>query len=111
MSEFFREVDEEVRRDRLIKLWKTYQNWVIGLIVLILVGTGAREVYTKFNTDAAEASGVRYEAALALLESGKSDEAETALNGLAQGGTAGYAELSRFLAAGLAATKDPAAGI
>jgi hypothetical protein len=111
MSDFFREVDEEVRRDRVLKLWKTYQSWIIGLIVLVLAGTAAHEVYKKFSTDAAEASGVRYEEALSLLESGKSDEAEAALKALAQNGTTGYADLSRFLAAGLAATKDPAAGI
>jgi hypothetical protein len=41
MSDFFREVDEEVRRDRILVFWQKYQSWVIGAVVLIIVGTAA----------------------------------------------------------------------
>ena len=30
MSDIFREVDEDVRRDRAAEFWKKYQNYVIA---------------------------------------------------------------------------------
>jgi hypothetical protein len=111
MTDFFREVDEDVRRDRIIHFWQRYQIWIAGLIVLIIAGTGVWLLYDNFRTEAAQAAGVRYEAALRLLQEGKTDEAEAALNAAAQTSPPGYAALSRLLAAGLLAAKDPEAAI
>ena len=36
MTDFFREVDEEVRRDRILLFWQKYQIWLIGTVVLIV---------------------------------------------------------------------------
>ena len=43
MSDIFREIDEELRRDNFAKLWERYGQYLIGLavlIVLITAGTG-----------------------------------------------------------------------
>ncbi len=40
MADIFREVDEEVRRDKAAEFWKKYQNWIIGAAVLIILATG-----------------------------------------------------------------------
>ena len=40
MSDIFQEVDEEVRREQLQKLWERYQNVVYAGIFLILAGVG-----------------------------------------------------------------------
>lgn len=111
MTDFFREVDEEVRRDRVILFWRKYQTWLIGGVLLIIVGTAAWRVYENARIEAAEAAGVRYEAALRLLQDGKTDEALAAFGALAQNGPKGYATLSRLAGAALTAAKDPEAGI
>ena len=111
MSDFFREVDEEVRRDRVIHLWQKYQTWLIGGVLLIIVGTAAWRLHENARIEAAETAGVRYEAALRLLQDGKRDEALAAFDTLARDGPKGYATLSRFAAADLIAAKDPEAGI
>jgi len=36
---FIREIDEEVRRDQMLKLWQRYGHYAIGLAVLIVLAT------------------------------------------------------------------------
>ena len=38
-GDFFREVDEDYRRDRLVQFWNRYQSWLIALAVLIVAAT------------------------------------------------------------------------
>lgn len=38
---FIHEVTEEVRRDRMFRLWKKYGPWVIAVIVLVIAGAAA----------------------------------------------------------------------
>ncbi|MGO9134419.1 MAG: tetratricopeptide repeat protein [Methylovirgula sp.] len=111
MTDFFREVDEDFRRDRVIALFKRYQNWVIGIALLIILGTAAWRVYDHFRVTADEAAGGRYEAALQALREGKSAQALTDLNALGQNGPKGYAALARLLAADETASHDQQAGI
>ena len=41
LTDIFHEVDEEVRRERLQKLWERYSIYIIALAVLIVAGVGA----------------------------------------------------------------------
>jgi hypothetical protein len=110
MSDIFREVDEEVRRDQALQFWQKYQNYAIALAVLVILATAAWKAFTTYQTRAAEAAGSRYEAALDLLRDGKIDEAKTAFTSLAGDAPAGYRLLANFAAASTAAAHDSAAG-
>ncbi|MDR3408673.1 MAG: tetratricopeptide repeat protein [Methylovirgula sp.] len=107
MADFFREVDEDVRRDQLIQVWKQYQNWIIGAALLIVVGTAAWRIYDYFQLKAAEAAGARYQAALDLAKADKNAEAAAAFGAVAQNGPKGYAALARLAAADAQSAKDP----
>ncbi|QBR70160.1 hypothetical protein CU048_01435 [Beijerinckiaceae bacterium] len=111
MTEFFREVDEEVRRDRIVRLWTKYQYVLIALAVLIVAGTGAYRLYQHYRDQAAEAAGAKYEAALQLSREGKSAEAEAAFEDLAKTAPKGFATLARLRAADELAPHDPEAAI
>jgi hypothetical protein len=111
MADFFREVDEDFRRDQVIQLWKKYQNWVIGAALIVIAMTAAWRIYEHFHLQKEESAGARYENALQLLHDGKSAEAIAALDSLAKDGPRGYATLSRLSAADALAAKDPAAAI
>lgn len=111
MADFFREVDEDVRRDQVIRLWKKYQNWVIAAAIIVIAATAGWRFYEHLRLKSAEAAGDRYEAALQLLDNGKSGQAATAFQSLAADGPRGYATLSRLAAADALAPKDPAAAI
>src|SRR5262249_50458456 len=96
MSDIFFEVDEGVRRGRALEFWKKYQNYIIGLIVLILIGTAGWRFYDWRRTQAAEAAGARFEDAMILQRTGKNSEADAAFAKLATDSPAGYAILSRI---------------
>lgn len=111
MTEFFREVDEDLRRDRLIRLWTRYRFLLIGLAVLAVAGTGAWQVYGHYSGQAAEAAGAKFEAAAQLARDGKSAESAAAFVALSETAPRGYASLARLRAAGEIAASDPQAAI
>ena len=110
MSDIFQEVDEEVRREQLARLWQRYGHYLVALCVLILVGVGAWRGYEWWQTKQATQSGAAFEQAVALAEAGKHAEAEAAFAKLGADGTAAYRVLARLRqAAELARTDSKAA--
>ena len=82
MSDIFREVDDDLRREQLKRMWDRYGTYVIGLAVLIVLVTAGWRFYEYWQEQRAEASGDRFVAALRLAEDGKHTEAVTALDEL-----------------------------
>jgi hypothetical protein len=110
VADIFQEVDEEVRRERLNKLWQRYGGFIVALCVLVVAGVGAWRAYDYWQTKRAGESGAAFEAAVTLAEGGKSQEAEAAFAKLATDGTAGYRVLASLReAAELARTDSKAA--
>ncbi len=111
MADIFQEVDEEVRREQLKKLWERYGNYIIAACVLVIVGVGAWRGYQWWETKKAAESGAAFEQAVTLAESGKPQEAEAAFAKLATDGTAGYRVLARLREAAELARTDPKAAV
>lgn len=111
MADFFREVEEDYRRDQAIAFWKRYQNWIIAAALLVILGTAAWRINVYFRDKADAAAGGRYEAALRLLHNGKTTEAIAAFNALGKDAPKGYTALARLLSADETAVQDPKAGI
>ena len=108
MADIFHEVDEEVRRDQLKKLWDRYSIYLIALAVLIVVGMAAWRGYEYWVAKKAAAAGAEFEAAIALNEQGKKAEAEAAFAKVAAEAPSGYRVLARMRAAGALAQSKPA---
>ncbi len=111
MADFFREVDEEVRRDRIVKLWTKHRLLLISAAVLLVAGTGAWRFFAQYRESAAEAASAKFEAAMQLSRDGKSEEAAAAFDAIAKSAPKGYATLARLHAADAAAAHDPQAAI
>jgi hypothetical protein len=111
MSDIFREVDEEVRRDQAVEFWKKYQNYIIAAIVLLLLATAGWRFYEWRRIEAAQAAGARFEDALSLERSGKSGEASADFAKLAANAPKGYAILARMADAASLAKSDPTRAI
>ena len=108
MADIFHEVDEEVRRERLQKLWDRYSIYIIALAVLIVAAIGGWRGYEYWQAKQAAAAGAAFESALSLSEAGKHAEAEAAFAKVAAEAPAGYRTLARLRAAAeLAQTKRP----
>jgi hypothetical protein len=111
VSDVFHEVDEEVRREQLKKLWDRYGKYVIAAVVLFIAALAAWRGYGWWEARKAAESGASFEAALALADAGKHAEAEAAYAKIAADGTAAYRHLARVRAAAELAQTDPKAAV
>lgn len=96
----FREVDEEVRREQLEKLWRRYGNVVVAVSIGVIVAVGGVKGWQYWQRTQAEKAGSAYFEASNALGSGKVAEANAKFAKLAAGGHAGFATLARFHSAG-----------
>ena len=111
MSDIFTEVDEEVRREQLKKLWERYGNYVAAAAFLVVAAVAAWRAYDYWETRRAAEAGAAYDAAAQLADEGKHNEAEAAFAKLVTDGTAGYRVLARLREAGEIADRDPKAAV
>jgi hypothetical protein len=95
-DEFFREVDEEYRRDQVAQIWKRYNGVIIGVALLVVVLAGGWRYWEHMQETRAQAAAVRYEEALKLSREDKGAEAQAALEALAKEDGGGYGLLARF---------------
>jgi hypothetical protein len=109
VSEIFNEIDEDLRREQLKKLWDKYSILVIAAAILIVAGVGGWRGYQYLEAKKAAEAGSAFEAAITLSEQGKKAEAEAAFAKIASEGAKGYRVLARLRAAADAAAADPKA--
>jgi hypothetical protein len=111
VTDIFHEVDEEVRREQLKKIWQRYGNYIIAGCLVIVVGIAGWRGYEWMQSKHAAESGAAFEQAATLAETGKVQEAEAAFAKLGVDGTAGYRILSRLREAAELARSDPKAAV
>ena len=109
MSELFDEVDEEVRRDQLKRLWDQYSIYIIAGAFLIIAAVGGWRGYQYLEAKKAAEAGAAFDKAVELSEQNKHAEAEAAFAELAANGPSGYRALARLRVAGHVANRDPQA--
>jgi hypothetical protein len=109
-TQFIREIDEDLRRERLQKLWERYGVYAIGAAILIVAATAGWRGWEWYQTREGIKAGSRFEAALMLAESGKHAEAEQEFAALAKDANWGYQLLSRMRLAAETGVRDAAAG-
>ncbi|HET7847569.1 MAG TPA: tetratricopeptide repeat protein [Pseudolabrys sp.] len=107
MADIFHEVDEEVRRERLQRLWERYSIHIIAVAVLIVLGVGGWRGYQWWEAKRAAEAGAAFEAAATLSDQGKHAEAEAAFAKVAAQAPSGYRALARLRAAAELAATDP----
>jgi hypothetical protein len=107
VSELFDEVDEDVRRDQLKKLWDQYSIYIVAGALLIIASVGGWRGYQYLEAKKAAEAGAAFDKAVELSEANKHAEAEAAFNDLAVKAPAGYRMLARLRAAAEVAARDP----
>jgi len=93
---FMREVDEEIRSERMRSFWSRYGKIVIGVAVSIVLVTAGYRGYKFYMQSQAEDAGDAFMAAVKLSNDGNYDEAIAALEKLTNVGPASYAALARM---------------
>jgi hypothetical protein len=109
VSELFDEVDEDVRRDQLKKLWDQYSIYIVAGALLIIASVGGWRGYQYLEAQKAAEAGAAFDKATELSEQNKHAEAEAAFAGLAASGPSGYRMLARLRNAAEVASRDPQA--
>jgi hypothetical protein len=109
VSELFDEVDEDVRRDQLKKLWDQYSIYIIALALLIVAGVGGWRGYQYLEAQKAAEAGAAFDKAVELSEANKHAEAEAAFADLAAKAPSGYRILARLRTAAEIANRDKTA--
>lgn len=108
-TDIIREVDEELRREQLEKLWKKHGGTMLVVALIIVVGVGGYQLWQYWRQQQAEREGARFVAAMELQQAGKTDEAEKALTAILGDGSAAYRTLAGLRLAALLASTGKAA--
>ncbi|WAP69257.1 tetratricopeptide repeat protein [Jiella pelagia] len=100
---FFREVDEELRQDKVKAVWTRFGAWLLGGAIAVIAITVGVVAYEHYETNQANAAGDRYAAAMRLADEGNADAAIQALQEIAGNGVGAYPALARLSIGGLEA--------
>lgn len=98
-----REVEEELRRERLEKIWKEYGTYVIAAAAFVVLAVAGYKFWESQRLAAAQDAGSRYEEVLLLLNDKKEGSAEKELEKIAVEGAGGYRALAQLQLAGVQA--------
>jgi hypothetical protein len=97
VTDIFREVEEDVRRERIEKLWKIYGNYVIAALVLLFAGIGGWQLWQRHEQQE------RMKVAGAFIAAQRISNPQAAAGtfvDLARTAPKGYATLARLSEAG-----------
>lgn len=110
MADIFREVDEDIRHERYLKLWRRWRYWLLGVAAVALGGAVAYVVIDDARESARQAEGRRFAAALDVRDAGRDSEAADRFATLAAESGTGYAALARIAEADALARRGDVAG-
>jgi hypothetical protein len=96
---FMRELEEELRRERIEKIWKEYGTYLLAGALIIVVGVLGYKYVERTRLVSAQTMGARYESALTLAQEGKDGSAAKEFETIATEGS-GYGALARLQFAG-----------
>jgi hypothetical protein len=109
VSDIFREIDEELRRENFFKLWQRYGKYVVALAVALVIVTAGMVGWRQYRLQRSQTEGVRYASALALAQQGQDKAAADAFGAMAHEVHGGRGVLARLQEAALRAKDGDAA--
>jgi hypothetical protein len=101
MSDIFNEVDEELRREKLEKLWKKYGSWLVAAAVAVVAVSGGTVMFRNWQEEQRIAATAAIGEQVRLLRAGPNAEIAKAMTGLSAELNDGGQLLARLYAAGL----------
>jgi len=80
MSDILRQVDEDLRKDRLLKIWSSYRIFIIGSILIILISLSGYQYYLSSTQSKNEAIVEQYVNSINSMDTSTSIEQLLKLN-------------------------------
>lgn len=97
MTDFFSEVEEEVRRERWARLWKRHGTSLVAAAVVVVGSVAGWQLWERYSLAQREAASLEFNNATNVAEAGNLAQAETEFTRLAAEAPAGYAQLAEFV--------------
>lgn len=110
MSDVFREVDEEVRHEQWVKLWKAYGHYAIAAVVSVVLVVAGGVGWKEYRIGQQQAESEQFTAAGELLAAGQPELASQRFALLADNASTGYGALARLREAAALAAAGNATG-
>ncbi len=95
-----RQIEEEVRRERYLKLWQQYGTYVVGGVALLVAFFGGWQWYSAYQLNRAQTAGAQFSEALERLQGDKKEDGIKGLEQIASEGSPAYAVLAKLRLAG-----------
>ncbi len=96
MSDIFREVEEEVRQERLQKWWKKYGDYVIAGVSVIAITVGGYKLWQHYEMQQQLKASSEYQSAIQLAQTGQNEQAAQAFAQIAKHAPGGYALVAQL---------------
>ncbi len=93
MTDIFREVEEDVRRERFEKLWKAYGAYAIAALVLLFAGIGGWQLWQRYDLQQRQKTADAFMAAQRITNP---RDAASAFVDLTRDTPKGYATVARL---------------
>lgn len=100
---FFREVNEDLRSERLKNFWSRYGLMIVTAVIVIVLAAAAWRGYEYWQSQRASVAGDAFLEALTLARDGRTEEALAALDVLSEDSFGAYPVLASMRAATLRA--------
>ena len=110
MGDIFREIDEELKQEDYLRLWKKYGNHVIAAVAVVLIAIGGFYGWRQYQDNRRLEASDRYAEAQTLAASGKKEDAAALFAQLAEQSGGGYHILAELQRASLRAASGDTAG-
>ena len=95
-EELFREVDEELQRERLLTLWRRYGAWVVGLALVIVLGVAGFFGWQRWQEHSRQAQALAFAGAMQAFADKRYPETAQALGELAADASPGFGTMARL---------------
>ena len=96
MSDIFNEIDEDIRRERYQKLWKTYGKFLILAVILFFVLAAIYITWTNYLDNLKQKEGEIFSSSLELIENESWESASLKLSNLYNSSSSGYRSLAKL---------------
>ena len=111
MSDIFQEIDEDLRQDKVARLWKAYGKYLVSLAVFIILAIAGYRFIEHINEENREQASELYELA---SEAGRTGDKKAAIELFSDerfNETIGYAIISKLKKATLAKSNNDPEGM
>jgi hypothetical protein len=96
VSDIFREVEEEVRQERLQKWWKKYGNYIVAGASILIIGVAGWKLWERYDLQQRQKASADFEAASQMSQAGQADLAARSFATIAKTAPSGYAVVAQL---------------